>query len=98
MRLRFLILLSSFVVLSMVRPTGAAESCNQTDVAPGSEATVSVLLPDVAQNLQPRLTARDASESKPVDPWGPCPIAEPFGPCTPAPHATLTTVTTRKIL
>jgi hypothetical protein len=92
-----LLILPSFVVLLLAAPVPAAESCNQIEVTPGGEATISVLLPDIARNLRPRLTDRDASESKPVDPWGTCPTAEPYGPCAPAAHATLTTGTTRKI-
>ena len=96
MRFYFLIL-PSFMVLLSAEPLLAHESCNQIEVAPGGEETISLLLPDVAQNLQPRLTGRDAGESKPVDKWGTCPTAAPYGACAPAAHATLTTVATRKI-
>jgi len=94
----FLILLWTMVIVVCARPSRAGESCNQTDVAAGGAVTISVLLPDVAQNLQPRLTARDAGASKPVDPSGPCPTAAPYGPCTPAAHANLATVTMSKVL
>ena len=97
MRLRFLILPSAFAIFLCARSVRAAESCNQVDVTAGSTATVSVLLPDTAQNLQPRLTARDTRESKPVDPWGPCPTTAPFGACTPAAHAGIATLTNNTI-
>ena len=45
----------------------------------------------------PRLTARDTRESKPVDPWGPCPTTAPFGACTPAAHAGIATLTSNTI-
>jgi hypothetical protein len=96
-QLRFLNLLSIAALLSYARAARAAESCNQVDVAPGSQATVSVLLPDTAQGVQTKLTVRDAGTTKPVDPWGPCPTATPYGACTPAAHAGIATVTSSKI-
>jgi hypothetical protein len=97
-RLRFLILGSVFAILSCARAVLAAQSCNQIDVVAGSTATVSVLLPDTAQNVQSQVTARDTGESKPVDPWGPCPTTAPFGACTPATHAGIQTLTSNTIL
>lgn len=86
------------LVLSCGPVARAAESCNQIELPPDSEATVSVLLPDVADDLQPRLTVRTARESAPVDAWGPCPTAEPYGACSPAAHGDVRTVGARKIM
>lgn len=94
MGLRRFTLLAFVAFLSSAGTSGATESCNQVEVAPGSEASVSVLLPDTAQSPQPRLTARNATESKPVDAWGPCPTADPYGPCA---STGLATVTARKV-
>jgi hypothetical protein len=96
-KIRITALVFGFATLAGTRSILAAESCNQTEIAPGSEGSVSVLLPDIANNLRPRLTARDARASKPVDPWGACPTTEPYGPCTPAGHGNIATVATSKI-
>ncbi|HXJ36768.1 MAG TPA: hypothetical protein VMS22_22255 [Candidatus Eisenbacteria bacterium] len=96
-RCRATALLVGVLTLSCVRATRAAESCNQVAITPGTEATVSVLLPDVASGLQTRLQVRDARASKPVDPWGGCPTTQPYGTCSPATHADASTVATSKI-
>jgi hypothetical protein len=92
---RIMAFLLGVVTVACTQSVLAAESCNQIEVAPGSEGTVSLLLPDVARNLRPRLTARDARDSKPVDSWGACPTAAPYGGC--AAHDDIATVTTRTI-
>jgi hypothetical protein len=91
---RMLVLLLGSVLL----PTGTAlalESCNQVEVAPGHETTVSLLLPDIASDLRPELTVRDAHESASGNGWAACPTTQPYGACT---HADVATVGTRKIV
>src|SRR5262249_16924095 len=58
----------------------ALQGCNKVEIAPRSEATVSVLLPDVATDPRPQLTVRNAHKAGPVDNWTACPITKPFGP------------------
>jgi hypothetical protein len=93
---RIVAFLVGVVGLSCSQVALAAESCNQIELAPGSEATVSVLLADVAKDLQPRLTIRNARASGPADSWGTCPTTAPYGACTPV--ADVATVGTNKIV
>lgn len=87
------------IVIVCCAPTPRApESCNQIELAPDSEALVSVLLPDIADDLRPQLTVRNARDSGPIDPWGACPTAEPYGACTPAAHGDVATVDARRIV
>ena len=94
---RTLTILLGIVILPYTGTALAMEGCNQVELAPGSEGTVSVLLPDIANNLRPRLTVRDTHESAPVDAWTACPITEPWGACAPPTHADVATVGTRKV-
>jgi hypothetical protein len=75
----------------------AAQSCNQVEVAPKSEVSVSVLLPDTASGLQTQLRVRNAHTSGPVDGWTVCPTAEPYGACAGA-HADVSTLGTSKTI
>jgi len=93
---RTIAFLVGIVGLSCTHVALAAESCNQIELAPGSEATVSVLLPDNATNIQPRLSVRNARAAGPVDSWGTCPTTAPYGACTPV--ADVATVSTNKIV
>src|SRR4029453_12343454 len=80
---RIIAFLVGIVGLSCTQVALSAEGCNQIELAPGSEATVSVLLPDNAKDLQPRLSVRNAHAAGPVDSWGTCPTTTPYGACTP---------------
>jgi hypothetical protein len=93
---RIIIFLVGIVGLSCTQVALSAESCNQIELTPGSEATVSVLLPDNAKDLQPRLTVRNARASGPIDSWGTCPTTAPYGACIPV--ADVATVSTNKIV
>ena len=93
---RIIAFLVGIVGLSCTQVVLAAESCNQIELTPGSEATVSVLLPDNALNLQPRLSVRNARASAPADSWGTGPTTAPYGACTPV--ADVATVSTNKIV
>jgi hypothetical protein len=91
---RTLVFLLGILILR-TGPALALESCNQVEVAPGREATVSLLLPDIASDLRPELTVRDAHESASGDAWAACPTTRPYGACT---HADVATIGTRKIV
>jgi len=93
---RIITFLVGIIGLSCTQVALSAESCNQIELTPGSEATVSVLLPDNAKDLQPRLSVRNVRAAGPVDSWGTCPTTTPYGACTPA--ADVATVSTNKIV
>jgi len=95
---RVLAILAGIAILACTGAALAMESCNQVDVAPRSDATISLLLPDVANDLQARLKVRDTHESGPVDAWTTCPIAAPYGTCASPAHADISTITTRRVV
>jgi hypothetical protein len=80
---RIITFLVGIVCLSWTPVALSAESCSQIELTPGSEATVSVLLPDTAKDLQPRLSVRNVRAAGPVDSWGTCPTTTPYGPAHP---------------
>ena len=87
--------------IAMLPCPGAAlalQGCNQVEIAPRSEATVSVLLPDPATDPRPQLTVRNAHKAGPVDNWTACPITKPYGACAPPTHADVATVGTRWVV
>lgn len=91
-QLRTIAIAIAVAVLTSAGHALAAQGCNQLQLAAGEQASVSVLLPDVATDLQPTLSARNAGGDK----WGACPTTGPFGPC--AGHADVTVVDSKKIL
>jgi len=95
---RVVAILAGIVILPCTGAALAVESCNQVEVAPGSEATISLLLPDVANDLEARLRVRDTHESPPVDAWTVCPVAAPYGTCASPAHADISTISTRRVV
>ena len=86
------------VIFVCARGALAAQTCNQIELAPSSESSVSLLLPATAIDLKPTVMVRNARDSGAADAWGPCPTTAPFGACAPAVHADVTTVAPRKVL
>jgi hypothetical protein len=95
---RVVAILAGIVILPCTGAALAMESCNQVEVAPGSEATISLLLPDVANDLQARLRVRDTHESAPVDAWTVCPVTAPYGTCASPAHADIAAISTRRVV